>query len=75
MIVPICPDEFKQIVMKKLDYLENKDTKYLRMVRAFKYFVQQNPTKTLYPMQTKFFKHNDMLDRIRKTDIHKLDPI
>lgn len=75
MIVRNLPDEFKQIVMKKLDYLENKDTKYLRMVRAFKYFVQQKPNKDIVSMQTKFFKHNDMLDRIRKTDIHKLDPV
>ena len=45
------------------------------MVRAFKYFVQQKPNKDIVSMQTKFFKHNDMLDRIRKTDIHKLDPV
>jgi len=75
MIVRNLPDDFKKIVMDKLDFLENDKTKYYKMVRAFKYFVQQKPNRDIIRMQTKFFRHNDMLDRIRKTDIHKLDPV
>ena len=75
MITRNLPDAFKDVVIEKLDWLENKANKYGKMVRALKYFTQQKPTRDIVKMQTKFFKHNDILDRIRKTDIHKLDPI
>jgi len=74
MVVRNLPDEFKKVVIQKLDKLE-QDSKYNKMTHAFKYFLNQKPNKDIATMQTKFFKHNDMLDRIRKTDIHKLDPI
>lgn len=75
MITRNLPDEFKDVVIEKLDSLENKANKYGKIVRALKYFTRQKPTRDIVEMQTTFFKRNDILDRIRKTDIHKLDPI
>ena len=75
MVVRNLPDEFKQIVMDKLDILENDNAKYHKMIGAFKYFVQQEPNRDIVETQTKFFKHNDMLDRIRKTNINDLSPV
>ena len=78
MVVPNLPDEFKQIVMDKLIILEtvpNMTENYYKMVKAFKYFIQQKSNRDIIPEVKKFFKHNDMLDRIRKTNINDLSPV
>ena len=78
MVVRNLPDEFKQIVMDKLIILEtvpDMTENYYKMVKAFKYFIQQKSSRDIIPEVKKFFKHNDMLDRIRKTNINDLSPV
>ena len=67
LLAPLLPEEYKQIVVDKIDSMPMD--KVLKAVR-------HHTTKKAKGIPEKevamFFEHNDMLDRIRKTNINDI---
>lgn len=64
------PDQFKDIIMDKLEKFPHDST-----IQALKYFTTAKGSRDAKDMLPKFFKFNDHLDKIRKTNINDLSTI
>jgi hypothetical protein len=64
------PDNFKQIMLDKIDGLENCNKKEL-----LKNYTTMSANNNNADIIQDFFNYNDILDKIRKTDINTLSPI
>ena len=72
-LVSNLPDEFRKIIIDKLDNMGINDN----VTKSLRVYTKQNtsmPDQLAKNHLKRFFKHNDILDRLRKTNIDTLSP-